>query len=83
MNLQLPPKNNHIVLCRLTKLQQEVYARLLKLNNVEVMLTADDLCRCGTLARRRTPFSEGQLLRAGMGEGACALLCRTFSTMID
>lgn len=65
VKLQLPPKTDHIVLCPLTKLQQEVYARLLKLNDVEVMLTADDPCPCGALDEEGRPYRRGNCCEQG------------------
>ncbi|TKA50153.1 hypothetical protein B0A53_06428 [Rhodotorula sp. CCFEE 5036] len=65
VKLQLPPKTDHIVLCPLTKLQQEVYARLLQLNDVEVMLTADDPCPCGALAADGRPYRRGNCCEQG------------------
>ncbi|GAA5839010.1 hypothetical protein JCM11251_007852 [Rhodosporidiobolus azoricus] len=47
VKLQLPKKTDNVVLCPLTSLQKDVYRRLLALEDVKIMLTADDPCPCG------------------------------------
>ncbi|GAA6011499.1 hypothetical protein JCM10207_002640 [Rhodosporidiobolus poonsookiae] len=47
VRLQLPKKTDNIVLCPLTDLQKSVYSKLLELDDVQIMLTADDPCPCG------------------------------------
>lgn len=59
VKLQLPPKTDHIVLCPLTSLQLEVYGRLLQLEDVHDMVTADQPCTCGRLDEENRPFKKG------------------------
>ncbi|GAA5862724.1 hypothetical protein JCM3774_001897 [Rhodotorula dairenensis] len=59
VKLQLPPKTDHIVLCPLTELQKAVYVRLLQLNDVQVMLSADDPCPCGSRDEEGHPYRRG------------------------
>ncbi|GAA5907695.1 hypothetical protein JCM6882_008950 [Rhodosporidiobolus microsporus] len=49
VKLQLPKKTDNVVLCPLTSLQKDVYRRLLDLEDVKIMLTADDPCPCGEM----------------------------------
>ncbi|GAA5896419.1 hypothetical protein JCM5296_002726 [Sporobolomyces johnsonii] len=59
VKLQLPKKHDNIVLCPLTPLQKDVYRRLLDLEDVETMLTADEPCPCGELAPDGLPYRRG------------------------
>ncbi|GAA5858616.1 hypothetical protein JCM8547_001393 [Rhodosporidiobolus lusitaniae] len=59
VKLQLPKKIDNIVLCPLTQLQVDVYRRLLKLEDVKIMLTADDPCDCGERDAAGLPYKKG------------------------
>ncbi|GAA5906753.1 hypothetical protein JCM8208_006377 [Rhodotorula glutinis] len=59
VQLQLPPKTDNVVLCPLTPLQQRVYRRLLQLEDVQIMLTADDPCPCGERDEKGLPYRRG------------------------
>ncbi|KPV71875.1 uncharacterized protein RHOBADRAFT_56261 [Rhodotorula graminis WP1] len=59
VQLQLPPKTDNVVLCPLTALQQRVYRRLLQLEDVQIMLTADDPCPCGERDETGLPYRRG------------------------
>lgn len=59
VKLQLPPKTDNVVLCPLTSLQQRVYRRLLTLEDVQIMLTADDPCPCGARDPQGLPYRRG------------------------
>ncbi|BGP43320.1 hypothetical protein JCM10450v2_007470 [Rhodotorula kratochvilovae] len=59
VKLQLPPKTDNVVLCPLTPLQQRVYRRLLELEDVQIMLTADEPCPCGETDENGARYRRG------------------------
>jgi SNF2 family DNA or RNA helicase len=59
VNLQLPQKIDQVVLCPLTDLQKDVYKRLLELEDVKIMLTAEDPCPCGARDEDDKPYKRG------------------------
>ncbi|GAA6005259.1 uncharacterized protein JCM10292_005359 [Rhodotorula paludigena] len=59
VRLQLPKKTDNVVICPLTELQRDVYTRLLELEDVQIMLTADDPCPCGEVDDQGLPFRRG------------------------
>ncbi|KAL8291266.1 hypothetical protein RQP46_002244 [Phenoliferia psychrophenolica] len=57
---QLPKKRDQVVLCPLTPLQADVYKRLLKLPEVQIILKAYDPCPCGRLDNHGRPYRLGK-----------------------
>lgn len=65
VNLQLPQKIDQIVLCPLTDLQKDVYKRLLELEDVKIILTAEDPCPCGARDEDNKPYKRGNCCEQG------------------
>ncbi|GAA5965708.1 hypothetical protein JCM3765_003226 [Sporobolomyces pararoseus] len=65
VQLQLPRKRDNIVLCPLTELQKDVYRRILALEEVKVILTADDPCPCGEKDPEGLPYRRGSCCDQG------------------
>ncbi|GEM11524.1 RAD26-like SNF2 family DNA-dependent ATPase [Rhodotorula toruloides] len=59
VKIQLPKKTDNIVLCPLTTLQKDVYRRLLNLEQVKIILTADDPCSCGRVDEDNVRYKRG------------------------
>jgi SNF2 family DNA or RNA helicase len=59
VKIQLPKKTDNIVLCPLTALQKDVYKKLLNLEQVKIILTADDPCPCGSRDENNEPYKRG------------------------
>jgi len=68
VQLQLPRKRDNIVLCPLTDLQKDVYRRILALDSVKIMLTADDPCPCGERDSEGLPYKRGSCCEQGWGK---------------
>ncbi|GAA6062189.1 hypothetical protein JCM10212_001353 [Sporobolomyces blumeae] len=65
VKLQLPRKRDNVVLCPLTTLQKDVYRRILDLEDVKIMLTADDPCPCGARDEQGLPYKRGSCCEQG------------------
>ncbi|CDR48662.1 hypothetical protein NBRC10512_001376 [Rhodotorula toruloides] len=59
VKIQLPKKTDNIVLCPLTALQKDVYKNLLRLEQVKIILTADEPCPCGSRDEKNEPYKRG------------------------
>ncbi|ORY86023.1 P-loop containing nucleoside triphosphate hydrolase protein [Leucosporidium creatinivorum] len=60
VKLQLPRKIDNIVLCPLTDTQKEVYRNIMQLDDVQILLTADDPCPCGSMDDSGVRYKQGK-----------------------